>query len=231
MVAGTSSSERLFDPAAEGREEQRGVEALLVHRREARVAVAVAGGDRLDLRISVRGSTPSGIWPRNCTSRQPGTMTGSNVGFGMNRLSFPPMRISTCVPSCTTAHPALLERAVEVARERVERLVVMVVGIDGSQCVGHARNTNPGGCGMAEPQEAAAKPRYAMPVTQTCGLYLTPKASAMSAILWHSDSRPRRRCRAGRCPSPAHDEVAEAPARELVFAAGNRHVERRVTST
>ena len=43
-----------------------------------------------------------------------------------------------------TRTPRCLNLRVEVAGERVERLVVVVVGVDGSQFVGHARNTNPG---------------------------------------------------------------------------------------
>ena len=46
--------EGLLDAAAERREQQRGVESLLVHRGEARVAVAVARRDRLDLRERAR---------------------------------------------------------------------------------------------------------------------------------------------------------------------------------
>ena len=33
--------------------------------------------------MRLRGSTPSGIWPRNNGSMQPGTMMGSKVGLGM----------------------------------------------------------------------------------------------------------------------------------------------------
>ena len=59
--------------------------------------------------MSARGSTPSGIWPRNMRSRQPGTMIGSNVGLGMKRNSLPPTSRSVCVPCCTTCTPALAE--------------------------------------------------------------------------------------------------------------------------
>ena len=58
--------------------------------------------------ISVRGSTPSGIWPRNSGSRQPGTMIGSNVGFGTNPFTFPPIRSFTRLPSCTGRTPRSL---------------------------------------------------------------------------------------------------------------------------
>jgi hypothetical protein len=41
--------------------------------------------------MSERGSTPSGICPRNNGSMQPGTMIGSNVGLGMKRFTAPAM--------------------------------------------------------------------------------------------------------------------------------------------
>ena len=83
--------------------------------------------------ISVRGSTPSGIWPRNSRSRQPGTMIGSNVGFGMKRLTRRRSASSTRLPSLHDLHAALRELRVEVPGERVERLVVVVVGVDRSE--------------------------------------------------------------------------------------------------
>ena len=44
--------------------------------------------------MSERGSTPSGICPRNSGSMQPGTMIGSKVGLGMKRFTVPPMSSS-----------------------------------------------------------------------------------------------------------------------------------------
>ena len=57
-------------------------------------------------------------------------MIGSKVGFGTNRLTCPPISSCVCVPSCTGRHAARPELPVEVAGEGVERLVVVVVGVD-----------------------------------------------------------------------------------------------------
>jgi len=49
--------------------------------------------------MSSAGLTPSGILPRKSASRQPGTMIGLKVGFGMKRFTRPPMSSSTRLPS------------------------------------------------------------------------------------------------------------------------------------
>ncbi len=58
--------------------------------------------------ISEAGSTPSGISPRNNKSRQPGTMIGSNVGFGMKWLTRSPITAQVRLPSLTICTPRRL---------------------------------------------------------------------------------------------------------------------------
>ena len=87
--------------------------------------------------MSERGSTPSGIWPRNIRSMQPATMIGSNVGFGMKRKILPPASSERVTALLHRLHPALAELLVEVAGARVDRLVVVVVGVDGAECDVH----------------------------------------------------------------------------------------------
>ena len=68
-------------------------------------------------------------------------MIGSNVGFGMKRLTLPADQELTCAcRRCTGRTPAVLELRVEVAGERVERLVVVVVGVDGPEVDVHGRS-------------------------------------------------------------------------------------------
>ena len=76
--------ERFLDTAGERRQHEHRLEVLLVQDLHPGVAVLVLGmiGQRSTF-ISDAGSTPSGISPRNNRSRQPGSMIGSNVGFGM----------------------------------------------------------------------------------------------------------------------------------------------------
>ncbi len=82
--------------------------------------------------MSDRGSTPSGIWPRNMRSMQPATMIGSNVGLGMNLKSFPPTSRSEWRALLHHLHAPLAELLVEVPGAGVEGLVVVVVGVDGA---------------------------------------------------------------------------------------------------
>ena len=56
-------AQRLLDAAAERREQQRGVEALLVERPSTRASRSRYSARIGSTCISVRGSTPSGIWP------------------------------------------------------------------------------------------------------------------------------------------------------------------------
>ena len=89
-----------------------------------------AGADRLEL--AERGAdVVAGRACRGSSRRaQPGLATGSNVGFGMKRLTLPPTS-SRCLPSISAHCIARLRDArVEVAGEGVGRLVVVVVGVE-----------------------------------------------------------------------------------------------------
>ena len=57
---------------------------------------------RGSIRTSAFGSTPAGTCPRNMRSLQPGTITGSNVGFGMKRHISRPARRKVRLPWVTT---------------------------------------------------------------------------------------------------------------------------------
>ena len=65
-------------------------------------------------------------------------MIGSNVGFGMNRLTSPPMTTYARLPSCSTCTPRWRNARVEVPGEGVERLVVVVVRVDRFEVEVHA---------------------------------------------------------------------------------------------
>ncbi len=71
--------------------------------------------------ISDAGSTPSGISPRNNRSRQPGSMIGSNVGFGMKWLTTPPMTANVRLPSVSICTPRRLN---SLGRWRVHESIV-----------------------------------------------------------------------------------------------------------
>ena len=99
-------------------------------------------------RNSERGSTPSGICPRNSGSRQPGSMIGSKVGLGMKVLTLPPDQQQDLLAVANRADAAVLELGVEVAGERVQGLVVVVVGVERSGVHG-----SPNGSGQPGPEE------------------------------------------------------------------------------
>ena len=74
--------------------------------------------------------SPLGLRPRKYSSSAPGLEIGSNVGFGMKRLTLPPTS-SRCLPSIS-AHciGALAMLRLDVAGEGVDRLVVVVVAVE-----------------------------------------------------------------------------------------------------
>ena len=87
--------------------------------------------------ISEAGSTPSGISPRNSRSRQPGSMIGSNVGFGMKWLTVSTHHREGALAVGDHLHAAALELLGQVPGARIDRLVVVVVDVDGHVVQGH----------------------------------------------------------------------------------------------
>ncbi len=80
--------------------------------------------------ISDAGSTPSGISPRNSRSRQPGSMIGSKVGFGMKWLTTPPITAKVRLPSVSICTPRRLNSLGRCRVNESSRLVVVVVDVD-----------------------------------------------------------------------------------------------------
>ena len=70
---------------------------------------------------------------------QPGTMIGSNVGFGMKWLSLPPVEQQRALALLHHLDAARAELPVEVTGAGVEGLVVVVVGVDGAERQVHGR--------------------------------------------------------------------------------------------
>ena len=124
--------ERLLDAAPERGEQQRGIEALLVGDGDARVAVAVLGAQRLDLHQRRPGSTPFGDLAAEERVEAAGDddrVEGRVRDEAVDALADEQLHVLLAVVH--RAHAAPLERGIEVPGERIERLVVVVVGVDG----------------------------------------------------------------------------------------------------
>ena len=119
----------VLDAHGGGREQDHGVEALLIHEGEARGAV-------LERRIDGNGGVRLGDAPRLEGSKHlPEAARRSDAlgveGFSQERepvVAEPDVRSTPFVEG--EAHPAVLQRSRQVAGERVDRLVVVVVSVD-----------------------------------------------------------------------------------------------------
>ena len=139
VIANDVVAEQLLVEDAERREQPDRLEPELVELGDAGVAVAVLGRDRLALAEElVAAASRRGCRGSSRASRRP-WRSGSNVGLTTAWLTRPPTTwyLRPLISHhCTQRRP---ERRVEVAGEGVERLVVVVVGVEGEIIeLGHA---------------------------------------------------------------------------------------------
>ncbi len=133
-------AEQLLVEDAERREQPDRLEAELFELGDARVAVAVLGRDRLALAQELARLLAVGVAAEVVVHR---------AGFGDrverrvdDRVAHPSAdHVVLAAVDLAPLHAATAERGVEVAGEGVERLVVVVVGVEGEVIeVGHATN-------------------------------------------------------------------------------------------
>ena len=119
---------RVLDAHGEGRQQDRGFDALLVHQREASVAILVGVEHVLGARTWIAYALRSGS--RRFASSEPGGFVLSNFGLGEHVRPVVEHDAVVAVVVCLDPQRARRGLALDVAGESVARLVVVVVGVD-----------------------------------------------------------------------------------------------------